>query len=80
MIGIGSIDASGHFTVTLIAPLTVGEKIYALDVCVEPALMGPVVIVPPPSVAPLMSPAMLLMLIATLSIVGLLGLSTVRQR
>ena len=77
-IGQGSVDASGNFTIGVSPPLAPGERIYPVDTCNN--LTGPVYTVQSATEAPLMSPALVLMLVATLGIVGLLGLAAARQR
>ena len=71
--------SNGNFTIVLVTPLVPGQKIYVTDGCNDPALSLPA-IVGYPTEAPLMSPVIILMLVATLGIVGLLGLNTVRRR
>ena len=80
LIGQGGTNSSGVFTITLTRPLVAGEEIYALDTCegVPPGQLGPIIIVVRPAPAPVMSPAMIVVLAASLSLVGLLGLSRLR--
>ncbi len=80
LLGTGSIDSAGNFAVTVFPPLTPLERIYALNVCMTPPLMSPVLLVPAAGVAPVMSRLVLVMLIGTLGVVGLLSLRAVRQR
>ena len=65
------------FKVVLVTPLMPGQKIYVTDGCNDPELSPPFVF-PAPAVAPLMSRDMMVILVAALSLVGLLGLSRLR--
>ena len=79
-IGQGATDASGQFVIPVSPCLQTGNKIYAVDVCAPPGMqMGPVALVPPFLDAPMMSREMLLLLIATLGLIGLLSLSRLRR-
>ena len=64
-------------------PLQPGQYIYAIDGCFDPLLVGPsqpVRVGPPPSGAPLLSPAMIAALLAILGFVGIRGLRRRRSR
>jgi len=73
-----STNGSGKFTATVSPALVCKEKIYAVDTCADPAVMGTVFIVACPSAAPLMSPNMIIVMVGVLGLVGLLGLSRLR--
>jgi len=77
-LGTGKTDPTGKFTITLSSPLTCREKIFAIDVCAMPPLVGPAFVVICIPAAPTMSPPMILVLIGILSLVGLLGLARIR--
>ena len=77
VLGTGGTDANGNFTIPLSDPLRCGERLFARDVCNMPPLTGPVFIVIC-KVAPAMSPAMILVLVTLLGIVGLLQLARLR--
>jgi hypothetical protein len=86
VIGHGGTNAAGFFSMTLTRPLVPGEEIYSQDDCVlnggvigPAALRGPIVVVTRPAPAPTLSPAMIVVLAATLSLVGLFGLARVRR-
>ncbi len=60
-------------------PLTTGDSAFCQDLC-NPDLKrnGEPVAVQAPPVAPLLSPQMILLLVATLTLVGLVGLARLR--
>ena len=66
--------SNGNFTIVLKTPLVPGQRIYVTDGCHDPILSGPVT-VPYPAEAPLMSPGLIVVLVAAL---GLLGLTRLR--
>ena len=78
-IGCGMKDlVTGTFSVPVEA-LIPGHFIYCSDGCNDPAFRaGNPVIVQAPEVAPLLSPQMMLVMVAVLGLVGLLGLTRVR--
>ena len=80
VIGTGGTNSSGKFTIPVSPALTCREKVFALDVCAEPALMGPILVITCIPAAPTMSPPMVMVLVATLSLVGLLGVARMRWR
>ncbi len=71
-IATGSKDAHGNFTFMLPAPLRPGQTIYVTDGCRVPVLRGPFVVVAAPAMAPALSPTMLVVLGALLTLVGVL--------
>jgi len=79
VIGTGGTNSAGKFTIT-VSPLTCREKLFALDVCAIPPRMGPVFVITCIPAAPTMSPAMIALLAATLSLVGLLSVARMRRR
>jgi hypothetical protein len=71
-IGSGGTDAAGNFQITVDPALTCGERLYTVDTCrPDPGSMA---IVSCPVPVPVQSPVMLLALVATLSLLGWLGL------
>jgi hypothetical protein len=78
LIGTGGTNASGFFSITLIRALVAGEQIYPVDTCQAGGLVGPIVTVARSAPAPAMSPAMIVVLSAVLSLVGIYGLTRVR--
>jgi len=72
VIGTGSIDASGRFSVPVAPPLGLGDRIFARDVC--DGADGPVVTVQGGRVVPTMSLPMTAGLATVLAAIGLLGL------
>jgi hypothetical protein len=73
-IGTGSLDSTGHFIVPISPPLEFGQRIFARDTCND--LDGPPITIVG-GVAPMLSDATILVLIAVLSSLGLL---TLRRR
>jgi hypothetical protein len=73
VIGDGSTNAAGFFTITLRRALVAGEEIYARDDCLQ--ITGPITVVARPAPVPVLSPAVLVVLSAALSVVGLLALA-----
>lgn len=71
---------TGNFSIDDIdPPLVPGHFIYCSDGCNDPEFQaGNPVIVQPPEVAPLLSPQMMLLMVAILGLVGLLGLTRLR--
>ena len=69
--------SNGNFTIVLKEPLEVRHSIYVTDGCTAP-ILSPSVTVGYPAEAPLMSPAVLLILAATLGLLGLVTLSRIR--
>ena len=67
-LGTGSVDASGRFVVT-VSRLQLGERIYPLDTCTN--RMGGAFTVGPLAAVPLLGPMTVLLLIASLSLLGL---------
>jgi hypothetical protein len=59
-------------------PLQPGQILYATDGCYDPSRTGAPAVIQNPPVAPLLSPQMILLLAATLGLVGLLGLARLR--
>jgi hypothetical protein len=72
-------DAAGNFSITLVQPLMPGQVIYVTDNCFDPILRGPAIAVGVPPAAPLLSPAMIAVMMGMLSLVGLFGLARVRR-
>lgn len=71
--------ANGLFTVALNTALTTGHPVYCSDGCNDPMFQaGQTVIVQAAPVAPLLSPQMIILLVATLALVGLVGLTRMR--
>jgi hypothetical protein len=68
-LGTGSVDASGRFAVTVGRPLQPGERIYSQDTCNK--RMGGAFTVAPLTSVPLLGPLTVLLLIASLSLLGL---------
>jgi hypothetical protein len=69
---------NGNFTIVLVNPLVSGQRIYVTDGCHDPVLSLPAV-VQPTAVAPLMSPGLIVFLVAALSMIGLFGLDRLRS-
>ena len=72
VIGTGSTDATGHFTMPVAPPLYLGDRIFARDVCNN--VDGPVITVQGGRVVPAMSVTMTAVLATVLAAVGLFGL------
>jgi hypothetical protein len=70
----GATGPSGMFTAMLIRPLEDTDVIYAVDTCIDPNLIGPLVLVVSPAPAPALSLPMLLFGIAVLGGVALRAL------
>jgi hypothetical protein len=68
--------SNGNFTIVLVNPLVPGQKIYVTDGCHDPVLSRPVVV--KGTAVPLMSPDLIVVLVAALSLIGLLGLTRLR--
>jgi hypothetical protein len=79
MVGMGTKDlVTGNFVVP-VSGLIPGHFIYCSDGCNDPAFqVGQEVVVQAAPVAPLLSPQMLMVLVATLALVGLVGLARMR--
>ena len=67
LLGTGSVDASGRFVVT-VRRLQLGERIYPLDTCTN--RMGGAFTVGPLAAVPLLGPLAVLLLIASLGLLG----------
>ncbi len=75
LIGTGSSNALGNFTITLSTPLVCQERIYAQQICpLADPVFGPVSVVKCFPAAPLLSPQTILFLVASLGLVGAFGL------
>jgi hypothetical protein len=62
-----------------VAALITGHFVYCSDGCNDPGFQaGQNVVVQPPPVAPLLSPQMIVVLVASLALVGLVGLARMR--
>ncbi len=70
-IGSGGTNARGEFTIRVLPALTCGEMLYVVDTCQQ--TRGPATIVSCVA-APLLAPRMHLLLVATLALLGLVGL------
>ncbi|MFQ5668323.1 MAG: hypothetical protein ACE5I7_18080, partial [Candidatus Binatia bacterium] len=68
---------NGDYFIVLVNPLQAGQRIFVTDGCTDPSFSLPAVVTAP-AVAPLLSSDMLILLVAILSLVGLLGLSRLR--
>jgi hypothetical protein len=69
---------SGNFCCP-VSPLTTGDNILCVDNCnPDDKRVGQPVAVLPPPVAPLLSPQMIIVLVASLALVGLVGLARMR--
>ena len=64
----------GTFTISLSAPLTAGQTIYATDGCYDPVLVGPDQSVSHAEIVPALSPTLVAVLTAVLSAVGAFGI------
>jgi len=71
--------ATGAWTAFTTFPLAPGQTIYARDLCFDPIRVGPALVVAVPAVAPVLSPASIVMLATALCLAGLLSLAR-RQR
>lgn len=80
LIGTGHKDASGHFVIAVFPPLRPGELIYVVDMCFDPPVVGPPVLVQPPIPAPLLGPTGIGTALALLLIVGARGLRRAARR
>ncbi len=69
----GGTDANGNYCILLNRPLEGGDAIFAVDLCADPPLIGPAVIVFTPATAPAMSDTMLAAALAMLALVGWLA-------
>jgi len=68
---------NGNFTIVLVNPLVPGHKIYVTDGCHDPVLSLPAV-VELAAMAPLLSPDLIVVLVAVLGLIGLRGLNRLR--
>ena len=78
LLGTGTTDASGNFTIELNRPLKDGDVIYVADVC-DPfsranPLIGPSTLIFSPAGAPALSPALTLVALGLLGAIALLAL------
>ena len=81
MIGMVTKDqlSSGNIPVGINPPAVTGHFVYCSDGCNDPNFQaGQSVVVQPPPVAPLLSPQMIVVLVASLALVGLVGLARMR--
>jgi hypothetical protein len=78
LIGHGSVNAQGKFTIAVFPPLRSGQTIFARDVCNN--LDGPPITVSLGPVAPVLSPPMMLAMVLALAIVGAFGSLGQRRR
>jgi hypothetical protein len=69
---------NGSSTIVLVEPLVPGQRIYVTDGCTDPLLSRPVTVTYPTE-APLMSPGLILILAATLGLLGLVMLRRSRR-
>jgi MYXO-CTERM domain-containing protein len=76
LLGTGSTNGAGDFSIMLPAPITNNQCIYAFDMC--NSLVGPPVCATAPAPAPALSPRMTLLAVLMLSAIALIGL--VRRR
>lgn len=76
LLGTGSTNSFGNFSITVAPALIADHKIFARDTC--NSLDGPVTFVAVPVIAPLLSPTMVLLLAVTLGLVGLLRVGRMR--
>jgi hypothetical protein len=72
LIGTGSVNSAGQFTVTVSPPLKVNERIFVVDTC--SAVTSEVALIVLPSEAPALSPAGLAVLVLLLSLIGWVGM------
>jgi hypothetical protein len=76
MLGMGTTNAGGLFTIAIMPPLMAGECIYAFDTCTS--LVSAVQCVGGPAPAPALSPRALALAVATLGLVAMLALMRLR--
>ena len=78
ILGSGPTNAMGHFNIPINPPLGDNECIYAFDTCTME--ISPVVCIRPAAPAPAMSPRVLGVALAMLSLIAFVGLLRLRQR
>ena len=81
MIGMAPKDgtSNGNFSVP-VSGMQTGDIVYCSDGCNDPAFqVGQTSVVQAPPVAPLLSPQMVIVLVAVLAMVGLIGLARLRM-
>ena len=77
LLGSGGTDANGNFTIMLSRPLKSGDIIFIVDTCAMPPTSGPLDLITGAAPAPALSPALLAVALAMLSLIALAG---VRRR
>ena len=80
MIGMAPKDttSNGNFSVP-VSGMNTGDIVYCSDGCNDPAFQaGQTAVVQAPPVAPLLSPQMIIVLVAALAMVGLISLARLR--
>jgi len=76
VIGTGTKEANGNFSIPVSPPLHFGQRIYFTDGCFDPLLVSPFAVVDPRAAAPLLPGHMLAGLVALLLITGGASLAT----
>jgi hypothetical protein len=70
--------SNGNFSVP-VSGMQTGDIVYCSDGCNDPSFQaGQTAVVQAPPVAPLLSPQMIIVLVAVLAMVGLIGLARLR--
>jgi hypothetical protein len=72
LLGTGSVNSQGRFSVAVSPPLREGERIYARDTCTNQS--GPPVLVTAPAPVPVLSMRSLLGLVCYLILLGIFGI------
>jgi hypothetical protein len=77
ILGTGSTNALGQFSIAIMPPLSNNECIYAFDVCND--LLGPVECARSPAAAPALSPRLTVLALGMLSLIAVIGLIRLRR-
>ena len=73
LLGNGGTDANGNYSIMLTRPLKAGDVIFIVDTCAMPPASGPLDLITGAAAAPALSPALLAVALATLSLIALIG-------
>ena len=79
LLGTGGTDANGNYAIGLNRPLKAGDVIFIVDTCASPPASGPLDLITGAAPAPTLSPALLAVALAMLSLIALIGMRR-RQR
>ncbi len=73
LLGTGGTDANGNYAIGLNRPLKAGDVIFIVDTCAIPPASGPLDLITGAAPAPALSPALLAVALAMLSLIALTG-------